>query len=71
MPTEEIPTYYCKRIKSNVAAERAEDVTGKVYVQCKEYTGTNNNPCNKDFPKFRKCLVKLMVQREVEAKLSS
>jgi len=76
MLTDEMPTKYCKRIKSQVHAEKSEDITGKVYVQCKHYTGEGRNPCNheigvKPFPNFKKCLVKLAVQREEKSKLSS
>ncbi len=62
--TEEMPSYRCKRIKNYVLAEKAEDATGKVYVQCKHYTGADKNPCNHDIPNFKKCLVKLAVLKE-------
>ncbi len=68
MTTEDTPPYYCRRIKSNVMAEPIDDVTGRIVVGCQHYTGTNKYPCIKDSPRFKKCLVKLAVQRETKEK---
>jgi len=72
---EEVPTKYCRRIQSQVMAEKSYDITRRVIVSCQYYThldsGTNKSPCIKDSPKFRKCLVKLAVQRETKVKLFS
>lgn len=77
MTDEKMPEYYCKRLKSNVVAERTEDIAKKIVVACPHYTffytqfnGESKNPCNKDSPKFKKCLVKLAVQREEKSKLA-
>lgn len=35
---DEMPEYYCRRIKGNVVAERAGDITGKIIVACPHYT---------------------------------
>jgi hypothetical protein len=61
---DEIPTKYCRRIQSQVYAEKAEDITGRVFIICKYY---NSGPCIKDSTS-RKCLVKLAVQREAREK---
>ena len=61
--------YLCKRIQSQVEAEKAYDLTGKIFVGCKYYTG-DRNPCNKDFPRFKKCLVVKLVQKEEKNKLA-
>lgn len=49
-------------------AEPIDDVTGRIVVGCQHYTGTNKYPCIKDSPRFKKCLVKLAVQRETKEK---
>lgn len=60
--------YYCRRIQSQVKAEKINDVKGRITVACQYYTrsekGANKYPCIKNFPNFRRCLVKLVVQRE-------
>lgn len=63
-----MPTYYCKRIQSQVGAESSEHASGKVYVSCKHYT-PGRNPCIRDFPNFKRCLVKIIVQKETKGKL--
>ena len=63
--SEEIPTKYCRRIQSQVYAEKADDITGGVFIICKYY---NSGPCIKDSTN-KKCLVKLAVQREEKSKL--
>lgn len=63
--------YFCKRIQSQVEAEKAYDLTGKIVVGCKYYTGGDRNPCNKDFQrKFKKCLVTKLVIKEEKNKLA-
>jgi hypothetical protein len=75
MPTEEIPTHYCRRIQSQVRTEKSYDITGRIIISCQHYThldsGSNRNPCIKDSPRFKKCLVKLAVQKEEKSKLVS
>jgi len=67
---DEIPTRYCKRVKGNVYVESAEDVTGKLYVQCKFYD-PNPNQCVA-YPLInKKCLLQLAIQREEREKLRS
>ena len=72
---EEIPTKYCRRIKSNVFAEKSEDMTERIYVQCKYYDSWQGDCI---FPTHflvdysrKKCLVKLTVERERKNQLSS
>jgi len=71
---DDMRTYYCQRIKKNVAAESMNDLTGRVFAVCKYYTegisGSSRFPCIKDSTN-RKCLVKLAVQKEIKVKLSS
>ena len=66
---EEIPTYYCRKIKSQVMAEKPYDITGRIFVQCKYFSYGLDNLCFKDFPETKKCLIiKLAVQRETREK---
>jgi hypothetical protein len=69
---EEIPSYYCIRIKSQVMAESMNNISSRIAVGCQYYTNwdgrTNKYPCNRDYPKFRKCLVRLAVQKETKEK---
>lgn len=72
---EEINTYYCRRIKSEVYGEKMEDISGRIIVHCKfytDYTNANNkHTCLLDMSNHRKCLVKLAVRRETEVRLPS
>ncbi len=72
---EEINTYYCRRIKSEVYGEKMEDISRRIIVHCKfytDYTNANNKlTCLLDMLNKKKCLVKLAVQRETEVRLSS
>jgi len=71
---DDMKTYYCERIKKDVAAESMEDLTGRAFVVCKYYadglSGNSRFPCIKNSTN-RKCLVKLTVQKETKVKLSS
>jgi len=66
---DEIKIYYCRRIKKEVVAESMNDFTGRVFVVCKYYNDSIPEnirfPCIKD-SKNKKCLVKLIVQKEIK-----
>jgi hypothetical protein len=58
---DEIKTYYCKKVKRQIAAERIDE-SGLIMVCCKYY---NSNPIKKYSCDIKgRCLVKLAVQRE-------
>ncbi|MCX6746513.1 MAG: hypothetical protein NTU63_00055 [Candidatus Pacearchaeota archaeon] len=68
-------TYYCRRIKSQVVADKIEDLTGRIFVQCKYDENNKKNSClyfNSSYPDNlypRRCLVKLTIQKETRKRL--
>jgi hypothetical protein len=71
---EEIKTYYCRRIRSEVCGEKMEDISQRIIVHCKFYNYMNENsklPCLLDTLNHKKCLVKLAIRKEAKVNLSS
>jgi len=71
---DDLKTYYCRRIRSQVVAEKMDYLTGRVVVQCKYDNDKQRNSClyfSSSYPDNlypRRCLVKLAMTREEKRK---